>query len=150
MFNARLLAVRSTSEPRSERNELLRRSARSHVALLIFVSFLFFSFFSYPASSPSPLVRRQSSLQAHDTRLPTRPNRSPFSPHRPFPFIFPFFCSSRLTLSNNITDTKATTTRQSYTHFFISLLVFPLCTYIYYSSPITSTPEVAATIQNLD
>ena len=62
-----LSVVKSTSEPHSERNELLHRSARPHVTLLISVSFLVRSF-SYPASSPSPLVRQQSSLQAHDTR----------------------------------------------------------------------------------
>jgi len=49
-----------------------------------------------------------------------RPNHSPFRPHRPFPFILPFFHSSRLALSNNTTDTKATTTRQPYAHFFVS------------------------------
>ena len=60
-------------------SETERTSSRDHVDV------------SFSRPHHRLVFRQQSSLQAHDTRRPTRPNHSPFRPHCPFPFIFPFF-----------------------------------------------------------
>ena len=65
-----------------------------------------------------------------------------------------YFLSSIALVSHSQTmfiDTKATTTRQPYAHFFISFLVFLYAlTSPIHSFLITGTPEVTDTIQNLD
>ena len=95
--------------------------------------------FFFPASSPSPLVRQQSSLQAHNTRRSTCPNPSRFHPRRP----------SRLALSNNVYQHQGlyhAAAIHSFSFSFFSFLFMRL-QYIYYSFLIAGTHEVTVTIQ---
>jgi hypothetical protein len=78
-----------SAEPRSERNELLHRSARPHVVLLIF-SFRF------------------RFVIQDDVRVPI----TVFPALTASPFTFPFFYASRLALPDNTQPTQVTTTRQ--------------------------------------
>ena len=64
-----IFSVRSTSEPRSEQNELLRRGARHHATLLISVSFLFFSYLASSPSLTSTIHSRTPRGRRHYTNL---------------------------------------------------------------------------------
>jgi hypothetical protein len=121
-------------EPRSERNEILRRSARPPLPCIALFSHYFLT---ASCSTTKTLLNPR-----HNTTYALQPHTLPLL--LPLFFIFPFFCSSLLALSDN-RDTayrrKAATTRCC-TPSFSSLSLYP---YTPYSISVTGTPEVAFT-----
>ena len=82
------------------RTRRVAASERTRSRDLLIILRSFFSLFLISRPHHRLVFDNKTTFKLANTRRSTRSNHTPFRPHCPLSFIFPFFFSSRLTLSN--------------------------------------------------